>query len=99
MDFFEKLYDEHENVKVRFTGFATENARYDFGIVYSSLFFGKPLVVCMQTGQSVLLDPNDLNDLNYLQQVFRINGQGQAEDLAEFLTEILPAVPFQPQYE
>ena len=99
MELFEKLYDEHENVKVRFTGFATDHGRYDFGIVYSSLFFGKPLVVCMQTGQSVLLDPHDLNDLQYLQKVFRIDGDEQAEELAEFFTEILPLVPFQPQYE
>ncbi|MEH7522835.1 SAV0927 family protein, partial [Bacillus sp. JJ1503] len=50
MDLFEKLYDEHENVKVRFVGFTTELTRYDFGIVFTNLFFGKPLVVCMQTG-------------------------------------------------
>jgi hypothetical protein len=57
MEFFEKLYDEHENAKVRFIGFTTESTRYDFGIIYTNMFFGKPLVVCMQTGRSTLLDP------------------------------------------
>ena len=67
MSIFEKLYDEDENVKVRFVGFTTERTRYDFGIVYTNLFFGKPLVVCMQTGRSALLDPSDLADKEYLQ--------------------------------
>ena len=66
MEIFEKLYDEDENVKVRFIGFTTELARYDFGIIYTNVFFGKPLVVCMQTGRSTLLDPGDLNDTEYL---------------------------------
>lgn len=99
MNLFEKLYDEHENVKVRFTGFTTENARYDFGVVYSSLFFGKPLVVCMQTGRSTLLEPNDLENIDHLQQVFRIGNEEQAVDLVEFFHEILPAAPFSTQYD
>jgi hypothetical protein len=51
MNLFEKLYDEYEKVKVRFVGFTTKDTRYDFGIVYTNMFFGKPLVICMQTGR------------------------------------------------
>lgn len=96
---FEKLYDEDENVKVRFTGFITEHTRYDFGIVYTNLFFGKPLVVCMQTGRSTLLDPNDLEDIDYLKSVFKIEDYQDAADLAEFFSRTLPTSPFEPQYE
>lgn len=53
---FEKLYDEHENVHIRFLGFMTHENRYDFGVIYTNMFFGKPLVVCMQTGRATLLD-------------------------------------------
>jgi len=94
-----KLYDEQENVKVRFVGFTTENARYDFGIVYTNMFFGKPLVICVQTGRSALLDPNDVEDLDHLQNVFRIQDREQAEDLAAFFSEILPPAPLTTQYE
>ncbi|WP_251548995.1 DUF3055 domain-containing protein [Neobacillus muris] len=99
MDLFDKLYDEHERVKVRFIGFTTEQTRYDFGIVYTNLFFGKPLVICMQTGRSTLLDPKDMEDLDYLQNAFRIPDKQQAADLAEFLISALPEVPFVTQYE
>jgi hypothetical protein len=99
MDLFEKLYDEHEKVGVRFVGFTTENARYDFGIIYTNMFFGKPLVVCMQTGRSSLLDSNDLENIDHLQQVFRIPNKEQATDLADFFKESIPVVPFETQYE
>jgi hypothetical protein len=99
MEMFDKLYDEHENAKVRFIGFTTEHTRYDFGIIYTSMFFGKPLVVCMQTGRSTLLDPKDIEDIDYLQTVFRIPDQQQAADLAEFFSETLPSSPFVTQYE
>ncbi len=99
MDLFEKMYDEQENVKVRFVGFTTEHTRYDFGIIYTNMFFGKPLVVCMQTGRSTLLDPKDIEDIEHLQTVFRISDYQQAADLAEFFTEMLPAIPFVIQYE
>lgn len=99
MELFEKLYDENEQAKVRFVGFTTEETRYDFGIVYTSLFFGKPLVVCMQTGRSSLLDPKDLEDIEYIQSAFRIQNEKQASDLVEFFRTALPTLPFEPQYE
>lgn len=99
MERFEKLYDESEKAKVRFVGFTTDSNRYDFGIIYSNLFFGKPLVVCMQTGRSTLLDPKDLEDVEYIQSAFRIHDVNQVEDLIDFFKLILPSVPFQPQYE
>jgi hypothetical protein len=98
MSIFEKLYDEDENVKVRFVGFTTERTRYDFGIVYTNLFFGKPLVVCMQTGRSTLLDSNDLADKEYLQMNFKMNDLQEAQDLAEFFLETLPSMPYEPEY-
>lgn len=99
MDLYAKLYDEQENVKVRFVGFVTENTRYDFGIVYTNMFFGKPLVICMQTGRSALLDPDDIEDLDHLQNVFQISEKQQAADLAAFFSEALPPIPFTAQYE
>ncbi|MDE3838364.1 hypothetical protein C0966_03055 [Bacillus methanolicus] len=99
MRIFEKLYDEFENVKVRFVGFATDQARYDFGIVYTNMFFGKPLFVCMQTGRSALLEPRDLEDTDYLMKTFRIQDEQQVADLVEFFQEALPTAPFEPQYE
>jgi hypothetical protein len=99
MNLFERLYDEQEIVKVRFVGFTTDDFRYDFGLVYTNMFFGKPLVICMQTGRSALLDPQDIQDLDHLQQIFRIRTLREAEDLAEFFKETLPTITLETQYE
>ena len=99
MELFDKLYDENEKVQVRFVGFTTEDTRYDFGIVHTNMFFGKPLIVCMQTGRSALLDPADLDNIEYLQATFHIKETKQAADLAEFFQSALPITPLQPQYE
>lgn len=99
MDLFEKLYDEMEGAKVRFVGFTTVETRYDFAIVYTNMFFGKPLVICMQTGRSTLLDSKDIEDLDHLQTVFRIRTKEEAADLAEFFRISIPSTPFETQYE
>jgi hypothetical protein len=100
MELFEKLYDELEGVKVRFVGFTTQDTRYDFGIVYTNMFFGKPLVVCMQTGRSTTLDSKDIEDLDYLQTVFRIRSKEEAADLAEFFRCSIPGgLRLETQYE
>lgn len=99
MILIEKFYDETERVNVRFVGYMTTDVRYDFGIVFTHLFFGKPLVICMQTGRTVLLDMKDLEDIDYLKKVFRIETIQQASELAEFLKETIPTIPFETQYE
>lgn len=99
MEVFEKLYDEQEKAKVRFIGFTDGNTRYDFGIVFTSLFFGKPLVICMQSGCSTLLDPNDLEDVDHIQSAFKIKDTEEAHALVEFFKNVIPEMPFQPQYD
>ncbi|OEH93893.1 DUF3055 domain-containing protein [Bacillus solimangrovi] len=96
---FHKFYDEHENVKVRFVGFSTDDVRYDFGIVHTNMFFGKPLVICMQTGRSSLLDADDVKDVEYLMQTFRIKTEQEAINLADFFSETLPSPQLDAQYD
>ncbi|MFX3624344.1 MAG: DUF3055 domain-containing protein [Ectobacillus sp.] len=96
---FEKLYDENEKVKVRFLGLTTNDTRYDFGVVYTNMFFGKPLVICMQTGRSTLLGHDDVENIQHLQQVFRLRSLEEADDLAHFLKFLLPDTPLYAEYE
>ena len=88
--YMEKLYDEMEQSNVRFVGFTTKEGSQDFVIVYTSQFFGKPLDVCMQSGQSSLLDSSDVKDLDFLQKKFRLPDKMVAMDLADFLNDVVP---------
>jgi len=98
MELFEKLYDEHEKANVRFVGFTTDHIRYDFGIVYTHMFFGKPLVICMQTGRSALLDSSDIKNIEYLKTVFRISSLKETEDVALFFEQFIPTAFYIEQY-
>lgn len=98
MNLLERLYDEQENVKVQFIGFTTENARYDFGIVYTSMFFGKPLVICMQTGRSTLLCADEAENVEHIMKVFQIKNENEAKQISLFFIEKLPTMSFETQY-
>lgn len=95
---YERLYDEVEQSQVRYIGFTSETNRYDFGIVYTNMFFGKTLVVDMQTGRSALLCENDVDNVEYLQKLYNIDDYQEAEGLADFFKGIIPALPQGNQY-
>jgi cytochrome c-type biogenesis protein CcmE len=98
MSLFEHLYDDSEQAKVRFVGFVSDSQRYDFGIIYTTRFFGKPLVVCMQTGRSSLMCAEDVVNTDYLKQVFNLVDLDEAEKLKEFFKLNLPSVFMEDQY-
>ncbi|PTX65055.1 Protein of unknown function (DUF3055) [Melghirimyces profundicolus] len=91
MNQYERLYDETEQVNVRFIGFVSEHGRYDFGIIYTQMFFGKPLVVSMQTGRSSLLSQDDIENLEDLQRVYNLRSRNEAEEVATFLRHNIPS--------
>lgn len=97
MDHFETLYEDSETAQVRFFGFASERTRYDFGFVFTHRFYGKPLVICMQTGQSALLSSEDVNNPSYLQKIFRLKGLDEAMELSSFFKDHLPSMPLEEQ--
>ncbi|MBP0724756.1 DUF3055 domain-containing protein [Bacillus sp. RG28] len=99
MSFFEKLYDEHENAKVRFIGFIANDVRYDIGIVYSNMFFGKPLVICMQSNQCILLDRQDVLYPNQLKYLCKLKSDEEAMKLADYLSDLLPHPSIEESYD
>lgn len=94
---FERLYDASEQANIQFVGYASDRARYDFGIVYTSAFFGKPLIICMQTNRSSLLDYDDLDNVLYLQRAFHL-APAEADEVSSFLKQLLPTMHVKEQY-
>ncbi|AMA72538.1 MULTISPECIES: DUF3055 domain-containing protein [Aneurinibacillus] len=87
---FERLYETSETTKANFVGFASEKSRYDFGLIYTNQFFGKPLVICMQTGRSSLLCAEDARNIEVLKDKFAIKDDEEAMELSLFLQGHLP---------
>ena len=93
----ERIYEESEQVNIHFLGYVSEHSRYDFAIVFTKHFFGKPLVICMQTKRSALLSYEDLHGGELLQKEFAITDPLEAEQLAHFLQKRIPSVPMNEQ--
>ncbi|MCK2156773.1 MULTISPECIES: DUF3055 domain-containing protein [Exiguobacterium] len=88
----EELYHVSETDKVRFIGVTTEQARYDFGVIFTKQFFGKMLVVSLTSGRAALLDHADVLDSEALHRLLGIDAI-DAETVGEFLATLLPYTP------
>ncbi|WP_054635194.1 DUF3055 domain-containing protein [Thalassobacillus sp. C254] len=97
MNFPNYLYEEQEQANVTYVGLATSEGRYDFGVIYTNMFFGKPLVVCMQTGRSALLGDEDLLSSGNIQLAFQLSSRKAGEEVAAYLKESLPSTRLQPK--
>ena len=71
---------------------SSEHGRYDFGIVYTHMFFGKPLVVCMQR-RSSLLSLEDAENLEYLQKIFSLRSNGGSGRILILFKAIFQPLP------
>jgi uncharacterized membrane protein len=93
----ENLYDVIESSNVNFVGCVSEESRFDFAIIYTSHFFGKPLVVCIQTGRSSPLSADDLSDTEILRTQFLLTEE-EAVEFTGLLRNRLPTLEIQDQY-
>lgn len=86
----EPLYEVTERAPLNFVGFMTDTRRYDFAIVHTRNFYGKPLVICMQSGRSAALNREDLGRIDQLMALYNLEERSDAEELADFLSHHLP---------
>jgi len=91
---FDFLSDSTEQTSTRFVTFISPGLnRFDLAIVTTNRFYGKKLVIDMQSGRSGVLAYDDLEEDGVLESVFRIE-QEQAAELAQFLGLVLGDVHF-----
>lgn len=94
----ESLYDRTESSTVNFVGCVSEGRRFDFAILYTYQFFGKPLVICMQSGRSAPMCSEDLKDTEWLRSRFSVSDPQAAEEIRTLLGQRLSAVSHNEQY-
>ncbi len=82
------MYDETEVTTTRFVGFIGEYGRFDLAIVTTNRFFGKRLVISLQSGRSAILTADEAEDADYIAMAFQVSEQ-EASELATFLTNNL----------
>ncbi|MCH5585789.1 DUF3055 domain-containing protein [Shimazuella sp. AN120528] len=84
----EILSDETERLLVRHVCLITEEKRYDVSLIYSSLFYGKYIVTCFQTGKMVLLSADDIDHEEHWSSQLDVPLQDRTE-MKQFLNQTL----------
>lgn len=82
------LYDETENTKTRYVSFVGESNRFDLAIVTTDRFYGKRIVISLQSGRSAIIGPDDLEEEHYIAHAFDMNLE-EARELIEFLNLVV----------
>ncbi|MGG1312570.1 MULTISPECIES: DUF3055 domain-containing protein [Cohnella] len=86
---FDFMSDSTEQTTTRFVTFITPKLhRFDLAITTTNRFYGKKLVIDMQSGRSAVLGTDDLEEEGVLESVFRL-GEEEADELAQFLALVL----------
>ncbi|HHY22060.1 MAG TPA: DUF3055 domain-containing protein [Bacilli bacterium] len=82
------LYDETEETKTRYISFMGENQRFDLAIITTDRYYGKKLVLDMQSNRLAVIGHDDLEEPGYLEYAFNLKEE-EGQELRNFLYEII----------
>ncbi len=91
---YDILSDSTEQTATRYVTFISPSLhRFDLAILTTNRFYGKKIVIDMQSGRSSTLSQEDLEEEGVLENIYRITEE-QAAELAQFLTLVLGSAHF-----
>ncbi|MED4402983.1 DUF3055 domain-containing protein [Metabacillus fastidiosus] len=82
------LYDDTVETKTRFVSFMGENSRFDLAIMRTDRYYGKSLVLDIQSNRFAIIGQDDLNEPGYLEHAYELSKE-DAQQLREFLYETI----------
>jgi len=82
------LYDFIEDARVRYISFTANLRRFDLAIVITDQFFGKMLILDLQSNRYAIIGHDDLEEENYLEEVYELTKE-EGTELRSFLYELL----------
>lgn len=82
------LYDEKDTTLTRYVGFMGKTSRQDLVITQTQRFYGKKLIIILQTNKAAIVGQDDLKEEGYLEHAFGVSKE-EAEDLLEFLQSVV----------
>lgn len=82
------LYDETENTRTRFVSFIGETNRFDLAITTTERFYGKLLILNLQSNRFAIIGTDDLEEPGYLEHVYQLS-EAEADELKQFIHSLL----------
>lgn len=88
LDDFMYLYDDNIETRTRFVGFMGNTIRFDIAILHTDRFYGKIMVLDLQSNKFAIIGHDDLKEPGYLEFAFGLNEEA-AEELKTFLEQFI----------
>jgi hypothetical protein len=82
------LYDDTVETRTRFVSFMGEHQRFDLAIMQTDRFYGKYLVLDLQSNRFAIIGQDDLDEPGYLEHAYNLSEE-DANDLRSFLQEFI----------
>lgn len=82
------LYDDRENTQTRYVSFVGKSNRFDLAITTTDRFYGKILVLNLQSNRFAIIGEDDLEEPGYLEYVYQFSEE-EAEELRSFLYTLI----------
>jgi hypothetical protein len=82
------LYDDTIDTKTRFVSFVGKNQRFDLALLHTDRFYGKLLVLDLQSNRFAIIGSDDLDEPGYIEHAYGLNEE-DANELRSFLYEIV----------
>ncbi|MFS0882464.1 DUF3055 domain-containing protein [Metabacillus niabensis] len=82
------LYDESVETNIRYVSFMGNNQRFDLAIIQTDRFFGKQIVLDIQSNRFAIIGTDDLEEPGYLEYAFKLTEE-DATELRSFLSEVI----------
>jgi hypothetical protein len=79
------LYDDTEASDTRFVGFVGASGQFDLALMRTAHFFGKSLVIFLQTNRCAILTAEEAEDEAYIASAFAVSPE-EATELSAFLS-------------
>lgn len=82
------LYDDREKTMTRYISFVGKSNRFDLAITMTDRFYGKMLVLNLQSSRFAIIGEDDLEEPGYLEYVYQMSEE-EAEELKSFLYTLI----------
>ncbi|MDQ0219660.1 DUF3055 domain-containing protein [Peribacillus cavernae] len=82
------LYNDIVDSKTRFVSFMGDQSRFDLAVITTDRFYGKKLVLDMQSTRFAIIGQDDLEEEGYIEHAFQI-AEDEASELRDFLYEVV----------
>ncbi|MBP1944173.1 DUF3055 domain-containing protein [Cytobacillus suaedae] len=82
------LYDDTVETKTRFISFMGDTQRFDLAIIKSDRYYGKSLVLDIQSNRFAIIGTDDLDEPGYIEHAYNLSEE-EAEELKSFLYEVV----------